>query len=109
VSFSNTNLTNATVTFSSNGVYSLLLKADDGVHTPAYDAVIITVADGIRVSAERSGGNIALRWMGGAPPYTLESTTTLAMTNWITVGTFATNSATIPRTNGTRFLRVRAP
>ena len=108
-SFNNANITNTAVTFSSNGVYTLMLEADDGVHTPAYDAVVITVSDSLHVSAERSGTNIALRWTGGAPPYTVESTTALALTNWTVVGTFITNSATIPPTNAAAFLRVRAP
>ena len=32
-----------TATFSAAGTYTLMLKADDGVHTPAFDAVRITV------------------------------------------------------------------
>lgn len=32
------------VTFSAAGTYTLLLKVSDGVHTPAYDAVVITVS-----------------------------------------------------------------
>jgi len=35
-----------TATFSAAGTYTLMLKADDGVHTPAYDAVIVTVTSG---------------------------------------------------------------
>ena len=31
-------------TFSAAGTYTLMLKASDGVHTPAYDAVVVTVA-----------------------------------------------------------------
>jgi hypothetical protein len=34
------------VTFSAAGAYTFVLTADDGMHTPAYDAVIITVLDG---------------------------------------------------------------
>jgi hypothetical protein len=34
------------VTFSAAGAYTFVLTADDGTHTPAYDAVIITVLDG---------------------------------------------------------------
>jgi PKD repeat protein len=32
-----------TATFSAAGTYTLMLKASDGVHTPAYDAVLVTV------------------------------------------------------------------
>jgi hypothetical protein len=34
------------VTFSAAGTYTFLLTADDGTHTPAYDAVVITVLAG---------------------------------------------------------------
>lgn len=37
---------NTTVTFSAAGAYTFLLTATDGTHTPAYDAVVVTVLDG---------------------------------------------------------------
>ncbi len=43
VKFENAASANTSATFSAPGTYTLMLKADDGVHTPAYDAVVITV------------------------------------------------------------------
>jgi len=43
VTFGNAAALNTTATFSAMGTYTLMLKAEDGVHTPAYDAVVITV------------------------------------------------------------------
>src|SRR5882672_1420795 len=60
VTFGNANATNTTATFSVPGEYTLLLSADDGIHTPAYDAVIITVQDAIQMSIQRAGSNVVL-------------------------------------------------
>lgn len=106
--FSNTNATNSTVTFNSNGVYTLMLKADDGIHTPAYDAVVFTVGVGIRTGIERSGTNAVLRWSGGTPPFQVERSTTLPPTNWVPIGTFSTNSATVQLQSNAMFFRVRS-
>lgn len=43
VTFSNSASPTSSATFSTKGVYTLMLKSDDGVHTPAYDAVVVTV------------------------------------------------------------------
>ncbi|HYG74582.1 MAG TPA: fibronectin type III domain-containing protein [Planctomycetota bacterium] len=43
VVFANASSPNTTATFSAEGTYTLMLKVEDGVHAPAYDAVIITV------------------------------------------------------------------
>jgi hypothetical protein len=43
VHFANGNQPNASATFSSPGTYTLILSADDGVHSAAYDAVVISV------------------------------------------------------------------
>lgn len=43
LSFSSTTTAATTVTFSATGIYTLMLRADDKVHTPAYDAVVIKV------------------------------------------------------------------
>jgi hypothetical protein len=107
--FSDTNATNSTVTFNANGVYTLILKADDSVHTPAFDAAVVTVIDSIRMSAERAGTNVLLRWSGGSPPYALESAPAMASSNWTERGTYLTNVATLALTTNSMFLRVRAP
>jgi len=46
VLFGNANLLTSSATFTTPGVYTLLLQVADGIHTPAYDAVMITVSAG---------------------------------------------------------------
>lgn len=55
VTFGSPNNANTTVTFSETGTYTLELSADDGVHTVAYDAVVVTVMPQTRL------GNISTR------------------------------------------------
>lgn len=43
VTFANASALGTTATFSATGTYTLMLKASNTVHTPAYDAVVITV------------------------------------------------------------------
>jgi hypothetical protein len=45
-SFMNTSSPTSTVSFSAAGTYTLMLRATDGVHAPAFDAVVITVGAG---------------------------------------------------------------
>lgn len=51
VSFANAGAATTTATFSSAGVYTLMLKSANGVHTPAYDAVVVTVTSGPNISS----------------------------------------------------------
>ena len=44
VTFGNAAQTNSTALFDAAGAYTLMLKSDDGIHTPAYDAVNISVS-----------------------------------------------------------------
>lgn len=46
VTFANAGQLATTATFSAVGAYTLRLRASDGVHVPAYDAVMITVSAG---------------------------------------------------------------
>lgn len=46
VTFGTPNALTTTASFSAPGTYTLMLKASDGVHTPAYDAVVVTVSAG---------------------------------------------------------------
>ena len=55
VTFGNSSSASTTVSFSQAGTYTLELSADDGVHTVAYDAVVISVAPPSRL------GNISTR------------------------------------------------
>lgn len=49
VTFGSAGALNTTATFSAVGTYTLRLKASDGTHTPAYDAVVISVSAGSNV------------------------------------------------------------
>jgi len=106
VTFAASNQTNSTVSFSAPGSYTLMFSAGDGLHTPAYDAVVITVVPAIRLSIARAGTNVALRWSGGTAPFQLEQTISLASTNWsFLLMTNATN-ATLPVSTDAAFYRV---
>jgi len=107
VTFGNTNQTNTTAVFDTPGQYTLMLSADDGIHTPAYDAVVIIVQDAIQITIQRANTNVLLRWTGGTAPFDLQGTQVLPATQWFSLGTFTTNAATVPAVSGTRFLRVR--
>jgi len=105
--FANAAQTNTTVNFTAAGTYTLMLSASNGVHTTAYDAVVINVVNGIRMSIARNGSTALLRWTGGAAPFVVESVPTVPSSNWITVGTLTTNQMSLPLTNGSAFYRVR--
>jgi len=107
VTFGNANATNTTATFSVPGEYTLLLSADDGIHTPAYDAVIITVQDAIQMSIQRAGSNVVLRWAGGTAPFELQNSPLLPAPQWFSAGTFPTNTTTVPHDSNAMFFRVR--
>ncbi|MSU56932.1 MAG: hypothetical protein EXS35_01905 [Pedosphaera sp.] len=105
--FANAALTNTTVTFNTNGVFTLMLSADDGVHAVAYDAVVIAAAPPpISLAIARAGTNANLNWTGGAAPFVIERTDTFPAA-WSGIVTTALQSATIPITNASRFFRVR--
>lgn len=50
VTFANSAAPATSATFSANGVYTLMLRASDAVHTPGYDAVVVTVGSSPTVS-----------------------------------------------------------
>ena len=103
----NTSLTNTTVMFNTNGVFTLMLSADDGIHAVAYDAVVITAAPPpVSLTIARVGTNVSLNWTGGGAPFVVERTD-LFPASWSGVVTTALQSATIPITNTSRFFRVR--
>ena len=108
VAFANAAQTNTTVTFSAPGVYTLELSADDGVHAVAYDAAVFTVTNALSLSASPSGSNINLSWMGGSPPFVIEESAWLPAYSWNAVLTTSLNSASLPLTNTTEFLRIRS-
>jgi hypothetical protein len=110
LTFANASLTNTTVTFNTNGVYTLMLSGEDGVHAVAYDAVVITVNAAppvpILLSIIRSGASVNLNWTGGTPPFVIQRTDSFPPA-WNGVVTTSLQSATIPMTNAGRFFRVR--
>jgi hypothetical protein len=108
VSFANFTQTNTTATFTAPGVYTLMLSASNGVHSIAYDAVIITVSQAIVTSVTRSGGNLNLTWAGGLPPYVIERTTNAALPNWSGIVTTAVQNASVPILSGNAFFRIRS-
>jgi hypothetical protein len=72
VTFSHGDQTNSMVTFSAEGTYVLMLSVDDSVHTPAYDAVQVSVVTTLRASLEVDGEGLSLSWTGGVPPFSAE-------------------------------------
>ena len=106
--FANAAQTNTTVNFSAPGTYTLMLSADDGVHAVAYDAVIITVTNGIALSVSTTSTNATLSWVGGSPPYVLQQAASFPASSWDGVVTTSQTSASISLPTGNRFFRVQA-
>jgi len=107
VTFGNASQTNTTATCSVPGVYTLELSAEDGIHAVAYDAVVVTVTNAIRVAVTRSGTNVSFTWTGGTPPFVVEQTGTLPAVAWSGAVTTSLQTASVPMTNGRSFFRVR--
>jgi hypothetical protein len=107
VTFGDASQTNTTATFTTPGVYTLELSADDGVHAVAYDAVVITVTNAISVSIQRSGTNVTVNWTGGVSPYTVQWSGSLSPVSWSDVVTTSANSTNLPITNATGFFRIK--
>jgi hypothetical protein len=106
VTIANPAQTNTTASFGAPGSYTLELSANDGVHAVAYDAVQITVINGINVSIIPNGTNVNLAWVGGAAPYVVQTTGTLSATAWTNVLTTSSNSVNLPIANTIGFFRV---
>jgi hypothetical protein len=83
------------------------LSADDGVHAVAYDAAVITVTNGIRVSIMCTGTNVNVSWTGGTAPFVVQETGTLLAGSWSDVATTSVQSTNIPITNTAGFFRVK--
>ncbi len=107
VTFGNAAQTNTTATFSVPGVYTLELSADDGIHAVAYDAVVITVTNVIKVSIACAGTNLSLNWGGGLPPFVVEQAATLSAGTWSGVVTTSLQNASVPLTNRAAYFRIR--
>jgi hypothetical protein len=105
-SFANASQTNTTVTFSAPGTYTLMLSADDAVHAVAYDALVITVTNGIALSISVGSTNLNLSWVGGSPPYVLQQVDSVSGSSWQGVVTTSQTSASVPLTTSNEFFRV---
>jgi len=105
--FASASQTNTSVSFTAPGVYTLILSADDSVHSVAYDAVIITVTNGIALSLSVSGTNANLNWAGGSPPYVLQQSDSFPPNSWSGVITTSQASASVPLSRSNRFFRVQ--
>ena len=108
VTFGDPAATNTTAAFNLPGAYTLMLNADDGIHAVARDAVVITVTTAIVLNIVRSGTNVAVDWLGGTAPFTLESTTTIPAPQWNTVLTTNSHNVVIPISRSALFYRLRA-
>jgi hypothetical protein len=107
VTFGNAAQANTTATFSTPGVYTLMLSAADGVHAVAYDATVITVSQPISLHLTRTGTNVNMTWTGGVAPYVLQQLMTLPIGSaWSGVVTTSTQQVTLPITNTNGFFRV---
>jgi hypothetical protein len=106
VTFGNVAQTNTTAVFSAPGSYTLELSANDGVHAVAYDAVVITVVNGLNVSLSLAGTNVKLSWTGGTAPYVVQRASSGSPSSWINLVTTSLNSTNLPVTNTTGFFRV---
>ena len=81
VTFANATAAQTTASFGLPGRYTLMLKADDGIHTPAYDAVIVQA--GFQHEILRSGNNIIVRFPSLlGRQYRVERATAIATTAW---------------------------
>jgi PKD repeat protein len=106
VTFGDATLTNTTANFSAPGIYTLELSAADGVHAVAYDAVVITVTNGIIMSITFTGTNVNVSWTGGSPPYVVQWAGAFPANPWSDLVTTSANSTNVPLTNITEFFRV---
>jgi hypothetical protein len=107
VTFDDASKTNAIATFSAPGDYILMLSADDGIHAVAYDAIHITVANGILAQINISSSAANISWTGSGSSFVIEQTTGLSAPQWTPILTTSVANASIPFTNQTSFFRVR--
>jgi len=106
--FTDSTQTNTTVSFSAPGSYTMLLSADDGVHPVAYDAVVLTVAQGINVTISHQGPDVQLNWSGGSAPFVIERSSLLSPPDWRPLLTNTQSTVTLPPSAQSGFFRVSA-
>lgn len=106
VTFGDTGQANTTASFSTPGIYTLMLSAADGVHAVAYDAAVFTVTNAVSLAIAHAGTNVNLTWQGGAPPFVVQQVVALPATSWTSVATTSQQSVTLPMTNALAHFRV---
>jgi len=107
--FADASRTNATVTIPSAGEYLFVLSAADGIHTPRYSAVLIiatTIASVPTLNAKLQGRNIVLSWDASQGPATLEATSDLGRTGWLSFATNTTGTITLAASAAKQFYRL---
>jgi hypothetical protein len=108
VSFTDAAHTNANTIFPAPGAYTLMLTAEDGIHAPVHDAVVVTAADSLILAVACVGSQATLRWAGGHPPYVVEKTETLSPLLWRPALTTDTANASVRLASPAVFFRVTA-
>ncbi len=94
--------------FVTPGSYTLLLSAQDGVHTPAYDAIGVKVVGSILIRARSGGTGIILEWSGGEPPYRVEYRSALEPSTWNLLTVTAQTAVTLSKSSQAAFYRVQS-
>ncbi len=107
VVFSSTTVTNPMVTFTNAGAYRFILKVADGIHTPAYDATIVTVTHELRLTIGQQSTNAVINWSGANPPFLVDLSTNMTKAAWQPVRTTDLNSVTLPIKRNKSNFRVR--
>ena len=107
VTFGDATKTNSAATFTTPGVYTLLLSADDSLHAVAYSATTITVNPGLNAHIVHNGSALTIAWDGGTSPYLLEMSPVLPAIQWQTVTMTNATAVTIPLTGTAGFYRLR--
>jgi len=100
--------TNTSVTFSIDGTYTLVLKAADEIHTPAFDVVQVTVgqtAAPFTVQVSRNASDFSLSWTAGLA-VTIEESANLAGP-WSGVATTDQPTYALPISGDRKFFRLR--
>jgi hypothetical protein len=108
VTFGNASLTNSTASFSAPGSYTLELSASDGVHTVAYDAIVVSVTNSAVVSLSHTGTSMNLSWSGGTGPFVVQATDKLSPAAWYNIATTTVQNVSVPLTNTMKYFRVQS-
>ncbi|HEY8240051.1 MAG TPA: hypothetical protein VIH35_01330, partial [Kiritimatiellia bacterium] len=98
--------------FSTAGVYTLRFGAANGIHMPAYDAVVVTVVPSLQVAATVASTGATVTWTGGdtSDTFVVEGSGALIAPDWQPVATnTAGGTVILPTDATTRYFRIRQP